>query len=138
MVGVGLLLAFAASSLGQEAEIRDSQQLEAKAPKEHSVSFLPGDHLFKTLIADLRWPHFAFAYQNYLKDPQLGSVAAISLGESIILYRDRIGGGKWEVGIQARQRRLPRRAGGRLSERPVLRSWPAVPPEQPPWGRVHF
>jgi len=60
------------------------------APKELSVGFLPGDHLFKTLVADLRWPHFALSYQNYLKDQDLGNVAAISLGESIILYREKI------------------------------------------------
>jgi len=95
------LLALAAPATGQETQARDPQQLDAKAPQELSVGFLPGDHLFKTLIADLRWPHFALAYQSYLKDPDLGSVAAVSFGESIILYRDRIGRGRWEMGIQA-------------------------------------
>lgn len=100
-----LLLALAAPSSGQEAdtatENRAPQQVDATAPKELTVGFLPGDHLFKTLIADPRWPHFALAYQSYLNDQKLGNVAAISLGESIIIYRDRLGGGKWEVGIQA-------------------------------------
>lgn len=96
-----LLLALAAPSSGQETEAHTPQQLDAKAPKELSVGFLPGDHLFMSMIADPRWPHFALAYQSYLEDPNLGSVAAVSFGESIILYRDRIGGGKWELGIQA-------------------------------------
>lgn len=98
---VVLLLALAAPATGEQTEIRDPQQADIRAPKELTIGFLPGDHLFKTLIADLRWPHFGVSYQSYLSDPKLGNVAAISLGESIILYRDRIGGGKWELGIQA-------------------------------------
>jgi hypothetical protein len=77
------------------------QQADVKAPQELSVGFLPGDHLFKSLIADPRWPHFALAYQNYHAHPGLNDVAAVSFGESIILYRDRLGIGKWELGIQA-------------------------------------
>lgn len=100
-VCVVLLLALAAPSAGQQTEIRAPQQLDAKAPKELTVGFLPGDHLFKSLIADPRWPHFALTYQSYLNDPDLGSVAAVSFGESIIFYRDRIGKGMWELGIQA-------------------------------------
>ena len=98
---VALLLALAAPASGQQTEIRAPQQLDARAPKELTVGFLPGDHLFKTLIADPRWPHFGLSYQHYFDNPELGNVAAVSLGESIILYRDRIGKGKWELGIQA-------------------------------------
>lgn len=100
-----LLLALAAPASGRAAdavvETRAPQQAEVKAPQELTAGFLPGDHLFKSLIADPRWPHFAVSYQRYLDDPELGSVAAVSLGESIILYRDRIGKGMWEFGIQA-------------------------------------
>jgi hypothetical protein len=95
------LLALALPASGEQTEIRAPQQLDAQAPKELTVGFLPGDHLFKTLIADPRWPHFGLSYQNYFDNPELGNVAAVSLGESIILYRGRIGKGKWELGIQA-------------------------------------
>ena len=73
----------------------------ATASRELAVGVLPGGELFKALIADPRWPHFAMAYQAYLDDPKLGSVAAVSFGESLILYRDSIGKARWEVGIQA-------------------------------------
>jgi hypothetical protein len=66
-----------------------------------SVGFLPGGHLFRSLIADPRWPHFAASYQYYLNERPLGSVAAVSFGESFTLYRDKIGHGWWEAGIQA-------------------------------------
>lgn len=96
-----LLLALAAPAPGRAAEAPAPQQLDTEAPRELSVGFLPRDQIFNSLIADPRWPHFSVAYHYYLDDPDLGNVAAISLGESIILYRDRIGKGKWEVGIQA-------------------------------------
>jgi hypothetical protein len=82
-------------------EAHAPQQADVKAPQELSVGFLPGDHLFESLIADPRWPHFALAYQNYHNHPGLNDVAAVSFGESITLYRDRLGKGKWELGIQA-------------------------------------
>jgi hypothetical protein len=66
-----------------------------------SAGVLPGGHLFQSLIADPRWPHFAASYHYYLNDPNLGSVAAVSFGESFALYRDKAGLGWWEVGIQA-------------------------------------
>jgi hypothetical protein len=74
---------------------------DAQAPRELAVGFLPGGVLFKSLIADPRWPHFALAYQGYLGEPRLGSVAAVSFGESFMIYRDAIGNGRWEAGIQA-------------------------------------
>ena len=79
----------------------DPRPVDAQAPRELAVGFLPSGELFKPLVADPRWPHFALAYQGYLNDPKLGNVAAVSFGESLMLYRDRVGKGLWEAGIQA-------------------------------------
>jgi hypothetical protein len=68
---------------------------------EWQIGLLPGGTLFRPLIADPRWPHFAASYQRYLHDRQLTDVAAVSFGESFALFRDRVGATWWEVGIQA-------------------------------------
>ena len=68
---------------------------------EWQVGVLPGGVLFKPLIADPRWPHFAAAWQHYVDDRQFGNVASVSFGESFAFYRDRIGRGWWEVGLHA-------------------------------------
>jgi len=68
---------------------------------EWQVGLLPGGTLFRPLIADPRWPHFAASYQRYLHDRQLTNVSAVSFGESFALFRDRVGATWWEVGIQA-------------------------------------
>jgi len=79
-----------------------SPAVPPKVPKERATGFLPGGELlFKPLIADPRWPHFSASYQMYLNDKQLKDVAAVSFGETFALYRDRLGAGWWEVGIQA-------------------------------------
>jgi hypothetical protein len=66
------------------------------------TGFLPGgEPLFEPLIADPRWPHFSASYQRYLGDRQLKDVAAVSFGETFALYRDRLGAGWWELGVQA-------------------------------------
>jgi len=101
LLGAALLLTLAAPSTGRAADAAIPQPVEAKAPQEFTMGFLPGDHLFKSLIADPRWPHFAVAYQSYLDDPKLGNVGAVSFGESFILFRDTIGAARWEAGIQA-------------------------------------
>ena len=72
----------------------------AQAADELSTGFLPDGHVFRSLIADPRWPHFAASYQYYLNDPKLGDVAAVSFGESFTLYRDKLGTGSWEAGFQ--------------------------------------
>ncbi len=69
--------------------------------KEYQVGVLPGGQLFDPLIADPRWPHFAAAYQSFIGDPQLRNVASVSFGETFALYRDRLAGAWWEVGVQA-------------------------------------
>jgi len=68
---------------------------------EWQAGVLPGGVLFKPLIADPRWPHFAASWQHYIDDRQLTDVAAVSFGESFAFYRDRIGGAWWEIGLHA-------------------------------------
>jgi hypothetical protein len=64
--------------------------------------WLPGGTLFRPLIADPRWPHFAATTQRYLGDRQLKDVAAVSFGETFTLWRDRLGPvTAWEFGAQA-------------------------------------
>jgi hypothetical protein len=65
------------------------------------TGLLPGGTLFRPLIADPRWPHFAASHQVYLHDRQLTNVGAASFGESFTLFRDRSGRAWWEIGIQA-------------------------------------
>ena len=62
---------------------------------------LPGGTLFRPLIADPRWPHFAASYQQYLRDPTLNDVGAVSFGETFALLRERYQDTWWEVGVQA-------------------------------------
>jgi len=65
------------------------------------TGLLPGGTLFKPLIADPRWPHFAASYQQYLRDPSLRDVGAVSFGETFALIRERFWQSWWEFGIQA-------------------------------------
>jgi hypothetical protein len=69
--------------------------------EEWAVGPLPGGTLFRPLIADPRWPHFAASNQSYLRG-DLDNVAAVSFGESFTLFRGSLGPAAWwEVGIQA-------------------------------------
>lgn len=68
---------------------------------EWQTGLLPGGTLFRPLIADPRWPHFAASYQRYTHDRQLTNVGAVSFGETFTLLRERAGAGWWEIGIQA-------------------------------------
>ena len=74
---------------------------QAQVIEDLSVGLLPSGDLFKPLMADPRWPHFAASYQYYIDDRQLGSVAAVSFGETLTLFRDKLGRGWWETGLQA-------------------------------------
>jgi uncharacterized protein DUF1207 len=65
------------------------------------TGLLPGGSLFKPLVADPRWPHFAASYQQYLRDPSLRDVGAVSFGETFALIRERFWQAWWEFGIQA-------------------------------------
>jgi hypothetical protein len=68
---------------------------------EWQTGLLPGGTLFKPLMADPRWPHFAASYQRYLGDGQLTDVGAVSFGETFTLLRERYWDAWWEIGIQA-------------------------------------
>jgi hypothetical protein len=78
---------------------------EGTPPKETTDlgtgAFPSGEHLFKPLIADPRWPHFAIEYQYYIADKKLADVVAVSFGESLNFYRARLGSAWWGVGLQA-------------------------------------
>jgi hypothetical protein len=64
-------------------------------------TWLPSRQLFRPLIADPRWPRFSVAYQYYIDDSELSSVAALSFGESFALLQYDPGrGGTWQLGIQ--------------------------------------
>lgn len=64
--------------------------------------FLPRDLLFKSLLADPRWPHFSASYQQYMQNEQLDGVGSATFGETFSFYRFA---GPWtsqmEVGLQA-------------------------------------
>jgi hypothetical protein len=64
--------------------------------------FLPRDLLFKSLLADPRWPHFSASYQQYMQNDQLDGVGSATFGETFSFYRFA---GPWtsqmEVGLQA-------------------------------------
>jgi hypothetical protein len=64
--------------------------------------FLPRGLLFKSLLADPRWPHFSATYQYYMQDGQLEGVGSTTFGETFSFYRFA---GPWtsqmEVGLQA-------------------------------------
>jgi uncharacterized protein DUF1207 len=68
---------------------------------EWQTGMLPGGVLFKPLVADPRWPHFAASLQHYFNDKQLTDVGAVSFGESFSFYRGRLGSAFWEVGLHA-------------------------------------
>ena len=90
-----------ASSTPQEP---GTQRASAQKPvkPEYELGFLPGGNLFDPLIADPRWPRFSVGYRHFPEDRELSSVAAVSFGETIALYRDRGPvGGLWEFGFQA-------------------------------------
>ena len=65
-------------------------------------AFLPRDLLFKSLLADPRWPHFSASYQRYLNNGQLEGVGSATFGETFSFYRfGGPGGSLMEVGLQA-------------------------------------
>jgi hypothetical protein len=68
------------------------------------AGLLPEGHLFKTLLADPRWPRFSAAYRNYQSDNFDGNdIASVSFGETIPFYRSFFGRSiaQWEAGLQA-------------------------------------
>jgi hypothetical protein len=77
---------------------------ETAAAADATLGFLPPGHLFRSLIADPRWPRFGAAYRYYIESPSARNVAAVSFGETIPIYRGDLGRdgkwGQWEVGLQ--------------------------------------
>ena len=47
------------------------------------IGLLPGRLLFRPLIADPRWPHFAASYQYYVDEGDITHVGAVSFGGSV-------------------------------------------------------
>ncbi len=95
-------------------DVTADQPLPTPAPSEKAVAvplgktvekggeFLPAGSLFEPLIADPRTPHFSVAYQKYKSDPELDSVAAVSLGTPIEIYEGKFPGkARWQIGIDA-------------------------------------
>lgn len=85
------------------AEDGETAPAEGKSDIATEVNvFLPRDLLFKSLLADPRWPHFSVSYQQYLQHSQLEGVGSATFGETFSFYRFR---GPWnsqmEVGLQA-------------------------------------
>ncbi|MGJ0491228.1 DUF1207 domain-containing protein [Methylobacter sp.] len=72
------------------------------------TGFLPTGHLFKSLLADPRWPHFSAAYHYTSVSGDFDdtvNIATVSFGETIPFYRGNLSfgqrfAGQWETGIQ--------------------------------------
>jgi hypothetical protein len=83
-------------------EIPGTRTVEITTQPPPRGEWLPGGTIFKPLIADPRWPHFAASYQRYVGDRQLEDVAAVSFGETFTLWRQKLGEAtRWEFGVQA-------------------------------------
>lgn len=68
------------------------------------TGILPTGHLFKPLLADVRWPHFSAAYRNHVGNNLDGNNnGSVSFGETIPFYRANFGQSivQWEAGLQA-------------------------------------
>jgi hypothetical protein len=76
--------------------------VEVASAKQEPAVLLPRGRLFKPLLADPRWPHFAASYLYYFDDEEVGNVGAVSFGESFGLFQgDGPFEGRWELGFQA-------------------------------------
>jgi hypothetical protein len=75
---------------------------DAGPPSALRPGFLPGGLLFSPLLADPMWPRIAASLRYYIDEDDLSEIGAVSLGESIPLYR--WAGPEqhlWEIGVQA-------------------------------------
>jgi hypothetical protein len=71
-------------------------------PEILATGFLPSGLIFRSLIADPRWPHFYASYQNYVAGSPFDNVGSVGFGETIVFYRGNGPfGGQWETGLQA-------------------------------------
>ncbi len=71
------------------------------AARPYAAGGMPGDVLFRPLVADPRWPHFSAAHHYYVGDPDFRNVASVSFGETFALYRWDLDPRWLEIGIQA-------------------------------------
>ena len=78
-----------------------TEVVPAPADDPYRLGLMPGGQLFTPLIADPRWPHFGASFQRYIRDRDFRNIGAVSLGESFMLYRGRLGPVWWEIGAQA-------------------------------------
>ncbi len=68
------------------------------------VDWLAPGRTFQQPLADPRWPRFSASWQEYRDDPFLDSAAAVSLGGTFALVRERPvrrATPSWELGLQA-------------------------------------
>ena len=91
--------AVVASATPQHAGTQNAS-LQTSGQPEYELGFLPGGHLFESLVADPRWPRFSMGYRYFPSDTK--HVAATTFGESIALYRNRGPAEAFgEIGFQA-------------------------------------
>lgn len=86
----------------QRVDIASAAPVPTAAPVEASRwAWLPRTNLFKSLIADPRWPRFGAAYQYYIDDPRFTDIAAANFGETfpIVQYNVRPGDA-FQIGVQ--------------------------------------
>ena len=73
---------------------------EASPPPSRSV-WLPPRHLFRSLIADPRWPNFSASYRHYIETPDLKDAVAVSFGETLPIFRYHLDArNEFEFGLQ--------------------------------------
>jgi hypothetical protein len=93
------LLPFLAGLMPQGAP---AQAPATEHPQAGTSGFLvDAPPLFRPLHADPRWPHFGAAYQHHWGEGDLSHVAAVSLGETLSLYRDASEAIQWDLSLQA-------------------------------------
>lgn len=90
-----------AAPRGASAGAPAAPRLVDPPPRTFVTGGMPGGQLFWPLIADPRWPHFSASHQVYLGDPDFGSVAAVSFGETFTLHRWQVAPHWLEIGVQA-------------------------------------
>ena len=71
------------------------------APVAARSDWLPPRPLFRSLLADPRWPNFSASYRHYLHNSDLKDAVAVSFGETLPIFRHHIDArNEWELGLQ--------------------------------------
>jgi hypothetical protein len=92
-----LLLVLAGGAAAQSPEPASAPDSKGARTSGFLVDAAP---LFEALHADPRWPHFGASFQYYSAAQELQQVAAVSLGETLSIYRDARRASRWEAGLQ--------------------------------------